>query len=262
MKKLLVLLTLTLHIFLAFAGNEKKVATGHHGWYIYTGTHKLYKGLGLFTQYDWRRENMITDWQQSVLRVGLDYKFNDMVSIQGGYVWAYSFLYGQQPIAHVNNEHRFYAQVVLSTKLNKIGLSNRFRLEDRWQEVYVKQTDGSFVKNGYKQLNRIRYTFSATIPLEKKKDYHWFLKCTDEIFIGFGPHLDKNVFEQNRLSIMAGYKLSSNCNFQLGYLNQYIQKGDGIHQENNHTLVAQVTYNLHFEKKAKKVSKQSNSLND
>jgi hypothetical protein len=98
---------------------------------------------------------------------------------------------------------------------------------------------------------RARYRVTLTVPLSKMQmaDKTLFLTASDEVFIGFGKGIAKNVLDQNRLGVALGWRFNAACNIQLGYLNQYIIKKDGIHTERNHTFIVGVTYNIDFRKK-------------
>ena len=41
------------------------------GWYGFFGTFKLSDKIGIHTEYQWRREDLITNWQQGLLRLGI-----------------------------------------------------------------------------------------------------------------------------------------------------------------------------------------------
>ncbi|MBU3744200.1 MAG: DUF2490 domain-containing protein, partial [Sediminibacterium sp.] len=49
------------------------------GWYNYFGTFRLSNPISVHTEFQWRRNNLITDWQQSLLRVGINYQVNPTV---------------------------------------------------------------------------------------------------------------------------------------------------------------------------------------
>jgi hypothetical protein len=74
------------------------------------------------------------------------------------------------------------------------------------------------------------------------------MNVNDEVFLGFGKGIGKNILDQNRFIAAVGYQFSPNFNFQMGYLNQFVIKSDGIQMERNHTLWASVVYNLNFSK--------------
>jgi len=86
------------------------------------------------------------------------------------------------------------------------------------------------------------------IPITKKtmQDNTLFLNNNDEIFLGFGKGIEKNVLDQNRFNIALGWRFTNNLNLQVGYLNQYIIKTDGVKIERNHTLLTSLVYNIDF----------------
>ena len=75
-----------------------------------------------------------------------------------------------------------------------------------------------------------------------------FLVASDEIFANFGQKVTANIFDQNRLILNLGWRFNKDFNIQAGYQNQFIEKGNGIAKENNHTFIAALTYNLDFSK--------------
>jgi len=78
------------------------------------------------------------------------------------------------------------------------------------------------------------------------EDKTLFLSLYDEVFLGFGKGIGKNILDQNRLFGSIGWKFNGRSNVQLGYLNQMIFKSDGIHIERNHNVQLSWTYNLDF----------------
>jgi len=86
------------------------------------------------------------------------------------------------------------------------------------------------------------------------KDNTLFLVAADEIFANFGEKVTANIFDQNRLYLALGWRFNKDCNIQTGYLNQFIEKGDGVRKENNHTFQLALTYNIDFTKMFKKSS--------
>jgi hypothetical protein len=68
------------------------------GWYNYFGTFKLDKNFSLHTEYQLRRSNFITDSQQELLRLGLNYQLNPKMQLRLGYAWIETSPYGDIPI--------------------------------------------------------------------------------------------------------------------------------------------------------------------
>jgi Protein of unknown function (DUF2490) len=71
----------------------------------------------------------------------------------------------------------------------------------------------------------------------------------DEPFLQYGKNFGLNYLDQNRLYAALGYVVNSNCNFQVGYMNQYIVKSNAERAESNHTMQIAITYNFDLRKK-------------
>ena len=88
------------------------------------------------------------------------------------------------------------------------------------------------------------------------KDNTLFFVAADEIFVNFGKNVPANIFDQNRLYLALGWRFTKDTNIQVGYMNQFIEKSDGVHKENNHTLQVALTYNIDFSKLVKSTKKE------
>ena len=229
-------------VFLLSQGNlqiiaQKQIDDQLLGWVVYQGNHKLNSQFNVHTEYQWRRANGFSEWQQSLARVGLDYHFNKELTFSGGYAWVVSYPYGSQPIAAQTQENRLWEQVNLAQQLNKLQIQHRYRYEQRWIDTVFRQ--------------RIRYRAQVIIPLKATyltKGKGIFLNVNNELFLGFGNGIEKNILDQNRFISAIGYQFSPDFNIQFGYLNQMIFNANGIQIERNHTLWTAVVYNLNFSK--------------
>ena len=71
----------------------------------------------------------------------------------------------------------------------------------------------------------------------------WGIVFMDEVFIGWGKTIGANIFEQNRLAVLLGYKVTQNLKIEAGYLNQILQQGKlindkSVFQYNNGFILA------------------------
>lgn len=233
--KMKILIVLLLSVTALFA--QKQIDDQIHGWLVYQGNHHLSPKFDLHTEYQFRRANGFADWQQSLARVGLDYKFSKELTFSGGYGRIIGYPYGTQPIAKQTNENRLWQQINVKQQLGNIQFQQRYRLEQRWIDTIFCQ--------------RIRYRSQVIVPLQssdQQKGKGFFLNVNDELFIGFGKGIGKNILDQNRLITALGYRFTPDFNLQIGYLNQMVFKSDGIHIERNHTIWTSVVYNLNFTK--------------
>lgn len=251
MKKIILLLFTICTIGTSFS--QKIISNQNHGWATYLGNHKITTKWGIHTEYQWRREDGFTNWQQSLMRLGVDYYVNPTLSATAGYGWIITFPYGDQPVSHQYNENRIWEQVNMKTKFGRFEVQHRYRLEQRFLENWVKGSDGNYTKSDNLFRQRIRYRAMVLVPLTRKEmsDNTLFLNVNDEPFIGFGKGIGKNILDQNRFNVSLGWRFNKDFNVQLGYLNQIVAKSDGIKMERNNTLLISTVYNLDFTKKKK-----------
>jgi hypothetical protein len=230
-----------------------QIADQTHGWYNYFGNHRISERWGLHTEYQWRRHGLVNEWQQSLMRVGVDHHMTNGAIVTAGYAWIRTFPYGEMPFAYEFDEHRIWQQLVMGQKLGRFNFQHRYRLEQRFMERKTPDGDGEgFQHLDYIFRQRIRYRLLITIPLmgPELKNNSLFLAVSGEPFIQFGRNLGLNVLDQNRLYAGLGWRFDKRRNIQIGYMNQYWFKADGVRAERNHTLQVAVTWDLDLRKPA------------
>jgi hypothetical protein len=235
MKKVFCLLCLLLGTLSLSAQNTRITTYNRIGWYNYFGTFRFSEKFSLHTEYQWRRNNFITEWQQSLLRVGLTYHLNPRVLFRVGYAWVETFPYGEIPINSFGKtftEHRTFQMVQLSHKEGIIDFSHRFMLEQRFVGRYNSATEVTEAE--YPLMHRFRYMFRTQIPLKGKeiKDKTPYIALYDEILIGFGKNVNANIFDQNRIGVLIGYRVNKYFRFEGGYLNQILELGRQVNGRN------------------------------
>lgn len=200
------------------------------------------KHWAVSAEYQWRRTEGIKSWQQSLLRAGIQYKFANGVSVLAGYGWIETFPYGDYPPAASQPfpEHRIYEQVIWNDNIGRLQLNHRGRLEQRFLGVLDPQAEDVREITRWNYLNRLRYQLRAVLPLNQRtlEDKTWYAAAFDEIFIGFGKNVNANIFDQNRIGILVGYRLNKRFSLEGGYLNQTLQQpqpvsGKSVFQYNN-----------------------------
>jgi len=217
-------------------GQNNRIHTNNEiGWYNFFGTFKISEKFGIHTEYQWRRNEYITEWQQSLLRVGINYNLNPRVQFRVGYGWIETYPYGEIPINGMGRdftEHRIFEMVQLGHKEGIVDFSHRFMLEQRFVGRYSSLAETT--EDEFPLLNRIRYMIRVQVPLKGNeiKDKTPYLAFYDEIFIGFGKNVNVNVFDQNRIGILLGYRFNKNVRIEGGYLNQTVQLGRQINGQN------------------------------
>lgn len=240
----------------AFAQNTRINTYGNIGWYNYFGTVRFTEKWSAHTEYQWRRDEWISRGQQSLLRVGVNYQWRPQVLLRLGYGWIETYAYGDIPINALGRtftEHRIFQMLQLSSKEGRFEFSHRFMLEQRFVGKY--NSSASEKEDSYPLLNRLRYMLRVQVPLNNAelKDKTLYAALYNEVFIGFGKNVNANVFDQNRLGALLGYRFNGTMKIEGGYLQQILQFGREIGGknvfQNNHGVLVNAIFNIDARKK-------------
>ncbi len=165
-----------------------------------------------------------SDFSQLILRTAVGYRITPKVSLWQGYAWV--------PVFEPKNlnENRIFQQLLINSKLRRLELTNRTRLEERW----IENTHGTSV--------RLRHLVKGLYPIRHSEK--WYYAASNELFINLkgvdnGP---KSGFDQNRLYVGIHRKLGKHMNAEAGYLNQYINAKDPLPNRMNHAIMFSLNY--------------------
>jgi hypothetical protein len=246
MNKLILVVLINLLAYHSFAQNTRITDPNTIGWLAYNGTIKLNKKWGIHTELQLRRDRVVSKPQQNLYRTGINFSLNNKVSFRAGYALAETYNYGDIPINNLGKqftEHRIFQMATLNDKSGIFEFSHRFILEQRWIGRYSSTALSK--EDEFVYWNRLRYMFRTNIPLKGKtiSDKTPYLAVYDEILIGFGKNVNENIFDQNRLALLFGYRFSPKLRIEGGYLNQVVQlsrevTGRNVFQENKGILIS------------------------
>ncbi len=186
-------------------------------------------------EFQCRRVDGIKTPQQNLFRTGINYQPDSKLMFRVGYARVQTFPYGVYPLNAMGKtftENRFFEMVTINDNIKNLSINHRFILEQRFVGRYsspelVKQDQTVY-------SNRIRYMFRIDCPLKKTNPTNNapYIAAFNEVFIGFGKNVGENVFDQNRLGILFGYKFNSLIKIEMGYLNQIVQLGREVDNKN------------------------------
>lgn len=215
----------------AASAQQRTIDNNLHAWLGYFGDHPVSERWGVHLDAQWRRHDLFANWQQYLVRPGVNFKVSDSVTLTAGYRFGESFPYGDFPSAGRAPEHRLYEQAVVRHDISeRLRLSQRYRLEQRFNGSLAPDSDDV----DYRYQNRFRYQLGATKPLGGT-DGKWFAKFSEEVLVNFGSGAG-HIFDQNRARAGLGRKTGRWGSVEAAYLHQLIQHGDGLVYESNHTL--------------------------
>ena len=218
--------------YLVKAQNDRVQDDNTIVWAQLFGNVKLNNKWDFLPEYQWRRVNGFKHWQQSLLRVAIQHRFNNQLSVAAGYAWIETFPYGDFPLAANGTfpEHRIHEQVQLRNTLGKLTINQRLRIEQRWigrvQPNTNREIEDWIYSNRFRHLLRLQY------PLMNNNKLYTAL--ADEVFISAGKKVGANIFDQNRVMLILGSKISNQISFEAGFINQTLFQGRRV---NNNTIV-------------------------
>ncbi len=220
------------------------------GWAAGFSSVTLSPRTSFWLEYQMRRDELVANWQQNLARTGLQYHFPNGISIMAGYAYTITYPYGAYPAGpHPVPEQRIFQQLMWNDKIGRINLNHRIRMEQRFNGKMDQQASQPELTD-WIYTNRARYQIRTSVPLNKylQGDNTWYAAAFNELFIGFGKNVNQNIFDQNRIGLLLGYQFNRAWRLEGGYLNQTVQQGalvnnNEIFQYNNGVLLnAYFTY--------------------
>nr|WP_236011127.1 MULTISPECIES: DUF2490 domain-containing protein [Olleya] len=194
-------------LVLPFYGLSQESNLGN--WLIYIGSKQLKNGWNIHNEVQYRNYDAVGDLEQLLLRTGLGYNLtenNNNLLLGYGYILSENYVGDTDKKVSVN-EHRIFQQFTTKQKIGSIGLSHRYRFEQR------------FVEEDFKM--RFRYFLGLKVPLQNKPDGNnpLYLSAYNEIFL----NTKTSIFDRNRLYGGLGYQFSKQLRLELGYMNQFFE---------------------------------------
>ncbi len=201
MKRTLTLITL----LVSLTSNAQEIGDDTFGaWYMYFGTNKIAEKLSLHTEAQFRYYENAKNFNQLLLRTGLNYHINQNAIATLGYGFIETDGTFEDLQSDINaKENRIFQQLILKNKVGQFLFEHRYRLEQR----FIK------LGNTNDTQHRARYRIQVTLPLTDI----FFLNFYDEIFL----NLQNSVYGQNRLYGALGVHVTKDLSAQFGYLKNH-----------------------------------------
>lgn len=225
-------------------GQEKNVSTANQQWIQYYNQVQLDEKWVWLTDGGFRWKNGFDKNSQYIIRTAIGYNLHPSIRVSTGFAHLGYFLSNKV----VSHEYRPYQELQFKQAFNKISLTHRYRVEERYFHLKLvndKQSANSF-------NFRFRYSVMLNIPLwqlaKDQPDKLVLLSLGDEIFLNAGKQIVNNIFDQNRLIISPTVQFNKNLSMALTW-NTIFAKGIG---EGNYRKVnvawLQIKHKLDFRK--------------
>ncbi len=224
-------------IFIICIANRVHAQSQFTGWLASFNTFKTGKKTSIHADVQLRSSDELKRMQTILVRTGLNVHLSKQLIVTAGY----AFIDNYRTVSNVSGyapEHRIWEQLLYNHKLNRVMLSHRFRVEQRFISKSVA-INNELKNDGSLYANRFRYFLRNVIPFTKEPVFQkgMFAALQDEVFLNFGNNTNVNgkSFDQNRLYLAVGYRLKKSFDLEAGYMNQYIS-GRNSAFTNNHIV--------------------------
>lgn len=235
---------LTFVLSTAFA---QKTIHGQAVWVAYTGQYKFTKKFGTHLEVQWRGDANFEQNKQNLFRIGGMYYLNNQITLSAGYGLIKTY---KLSLNDFFTENRAWEQIQYNhnwSKNNNI-MTHRFRLEQRFVDNIILNTDDEVVVDATNYQNRLRYLNRNLFHLfkfnnDRNKAY---AIVQDELFFNLGDNkVNANFFDQNRLLVGFGINYENTIRLEIGYLNHLITPNIG-NNTMNHNISMSITHNLDY----------------
>jgi hypothetical protein len=227
---------LLLLLLVSAVHNETSCQTQFTGWLASFNTFKTGKKTSIHTDVQLRSNNDWQNMQTLLLRPGINYHMNKKLTLTAGYAYIRNRKIVGDVAGHTP-EHRIWEQLLYNHQWKNLRISHRFRIEQRIIGKTVVL--GNPLSDGPNYANRFRYFLRNILPFKKELVFNKgpFVALQNELFLNFGDKATVNgkTFDQNRLYLAIGHRLNAAFDFELGYMNQYINGRNNLFT-NNHIL--------------------------
>jgi hypothetical protein len=211
-------------------------------WVQFYGNYHVASRWAILAGAQLRRADFVSEAEQTWLQLGLAYDATKGggVTVGAGYIYLHTYPFGAFPVAADFPEHRAWQQLGITSGLGRVGLQQRFQLEQRWIATVATRPNGDEVVEDWRFSWRARSLFRATIPFRKRPigNGDLYAALVDEVFVAFGSNVGTNLFNQNRASALLGWQVGHGVRVETGYMNQIVSRGiNGNEIEIHHVLV-------------------------
>jgi len=182
-------------------------------WVNYNNTLVLNNKWSWTNDFQMRTREWLQQWWQLAVRTGVQRTINKNWSVSAGFAWFKNVRYYNDE-AVFPNEWRPWVDAAFQFQPNKINILQRLRFEERFLQKVV----GDKKLPVYELRERLRYRLEFTFPkIGKRIEIH----AGDEIMVNLNHINDSLFFDQNRIILLANFRVNSSSFFQFQYLKNF-----------------------------------------
>mgnify|MGYP003583593217 FL=1 len=246
MKKFRVILFLLLSILCQAQTKEKNIDHQSILWTRYYNQLLLTEKWSLHSEFDNRVFLKPVQENLYVVRIQGRYKINDQLETGAGF--AYFSVDTQVPEINPDYntpEYRGQQDLTWKSNANKVTLTQRCQVEER----FIHNANKDELLPGTTFFCCFRYRLQADCIFWQKEKQLLKAVLSDEIMFNCGKKIIKNTFDQNRIYAAIHYGLNGQLAFELGYLNSFQRRNNGIDYFNRDIIRFSIFHKIKISKK-------------
>ena len=197
--------------FINFTSNTEAQTNSFSGWLALSHIQKLSPKFNINIDAQLRSKNNFDGIRNILFRPGINYNINNTWSTGLGYAFITTQTDQDSPLKPILVENMIWEQTIATSKINKLLLISRARLEQRFIE---QQTQDIFSQ-------RLRLFNKLLIPLSGSKQLNEgiYLALQEELLFNVQNKEDLNMhlFDQNRAFIGLGHHFNDHLSSEIGY---------------------------------------------
>lgn len=215
-------------------------------WFDNTNKYQFSDKVFAKTELHFRRINFMDSWQQIMFRPQVHYSINDGINLGGGYSFFIHYPYGVRGVSNTGMENNLWQQLSISNKAGAFSFHNRLRMEERFLQLPVLENDVETTNSFY--TNRFRYRLTMKVKLREKNEKTTSLSLFNEVFINLYDNFMIENFDQNWIGAGLSQEFSKSGSFHVGFLHQWVGRGDSFNYAEFFGLTAGINFKLDFRK--------------
>jgi Protein of unknown function (DUF2490) len=179
-------------------------------------------------------------------------RVNFLYKLGSGWETAAGFMYyltsnpadPDKPVQVTVPELRPHEEIDYQQKINKLTISHRYRLEER----FIHNSSNTSLTPGYTFNFRFRYQLQLAYAIIKKASGAGSMnvRVYDEIMFNFGHSIINNSFDQNRIYAGINYGISKTVQAELGYLNWFQERSSSNQYYDRDIARLTIYHNIDF----------------
>ena len=208
---------LSIVILLPLLGMAQHTQTtrNNHQWIHNYAQFRVSERFSVNADAGFRVSNLFRDPNQYIVRAGGTFNFHPKWKVGLGF--AHRGIFEDSDLYKL--EYRPHQEVISEHAFANVEITNRLRIEERFQRVLPNDLTVPFVA-------RVRFKFQVAAPIVALSKVHperqLFLILADEFLLNAGKNVEeKNILDQNRMIVGPSFRISKHLDIALLYSYQF-----------------------------------------